>query len=60
MRKGLRLPEPEAVLNVEFRHVEITERTVRRVVEYRGQVRRPYNLEEYEAIRQKRADTPLP
>lgn len=39
--------------------IEITQRTVDRAKQYKGQVRKPYNSNEYEAKRKRMLDTPL-
>jgi len=55
-----RLRDWREVIDLDFPKVEVTARTVARAVEYKGQVRKPYEPAEYEARRQRILSQELP
>ena len=50
----------EEVIDEDFPDLKISDRTVQRAREYQGQVRKPYELQEYESWRKRVLNEPLP
>lgn len=61
MERTIRLKGWREVLTEDWPRIgEVTRETIRRAVEYKGQVRKPYSSSEYEAWRARVLATPLP